>query len=414
MLNNPYQYLGAYNGISYIERKCDHEIYNDIINDKYYLYMFSPRQGGKSSLIAHTIKKINENTLLNAYPIYIDFSTFTQLELKDQDSFFLAFSQRIERDLNQDFICTIQLDAFLIESVLIKAINFLNKRIIIFLDEIDKLISLEYRDFFFSKIRSFFTSRTTSTDKQIVYMANRVQFILSGVTRIDKLITDPSLSPFNVAKPIELNDISSGELSQLTKFLPLDIIENIEELNLEIYKYTDGSLYLSQLILENIWDIVREDLSLKIDKNLVNVIVNKIIKESSNNIHFINIYNHVHGNNQILKAFNKFMKEGTIDPHNTIILIAIGIIKEEKSNDFRIRNMLYEIVFGEHDFLSLLDNLHKDSEEDIFYGSKVNGLIGNSSNLIRISNPLVYKSIKIPKQHIPSNLASTRTPYFVG
>jgi predicted AAA+ superfamily ATPase len=70
---NPFRAAGTFDGVSYIERDADRELYKEIIKNSRYLYFLAPRQSGKSSLISHIRGKLDETIFKSAF---IDLSTF--------------------------------------------------------------------------------------------------------------------------------------------------------------------------------------------------------------------------------------------------------------------------------------------------------------------------------------------------
>ncbi len=197
MNENPYKSTATFDGISYIERDADRNLVKEINKNQSYPYCLAPRQSGKSSLIAHTIKKLDSN---NFETIFIDFSEFSPEELNSYYNFLDTLTDKIKADLSlfdtieraEDFTATKNLKSTL------EYIAKNEKRVIIFLDEIDRIIDLDFKDAFFGLIRSFFNERTNNRKTNFY----QIQFILSGAANPTELISKANVSPFNLGTPI--------------------------------------------------------------------------------------------------------------------------------------------------------------------------------------------------------------------
>ena len=89
------------------------------------------------------------------------------------------------------------------------------KRLVLFIDEIDTTLRLDFTDDFFAAIRFLYQRRAADPDLQ------RLSFVLIGVATPADLIKDAARTPFNVGYRIELTDFTFDEASALISHLPV-------------------------------------------------------------------------------------------------------------------------------------------------------------------------------------------------
>jgi len=201
----PYRAAGTFDGESYVERKADVELHNQIRRNQRFPYIVAARQSGKSSLIIRMIKTLDREHYVCAFvdlaPMVIeDYRQFWQEFLLG-----VAKSARLDRGPldKQDPEDTLRAWLLQVEP----------RRLIVFVDEIDALLAASFREQFFSKIRTFFNNRA------IDRVFSRLQFILVGSAHPSSLITDPKRSPFNVGIEVMLDELSEEQLIDLTSHL---------------------------------------------------------------------------------------------------------------------------------------------------------------------------------------------------
>src|SRR5262249_41713001 len=152
-------------------------------------------------------------------------------------------------------------------------LDSVNERIVIFIDEIDVLLTVHFKDLFFSQVRSAFNVRDMESELGLA----RVQFVLSGTALQTQLISDPLRSPFNVGGPITLSDLTLEQVAKMAhhlKELGASLTPRIEN---AIYHATSGSIYLTQLVLENLWERYIAYPHRTISPIDIDAIVNKLI-----------------------------------------------------------------------------------------------------------------------------------------
>jgi Holliday junction resolvasome RuvABC ATP-dependent DNA helicase subunit len=240
----------------------------------------APRQSGKSSLISHIRGKLDETIFKSAF---IDLSTFPANCLQSENSFKEYFVNEIYSAFNFEFELKKKKD---LKKVLEKIVKEEDKQILVFVDEIDRILHSSFKDSWFGLIRSFFNCRATEPDIKF----DKLQFILSGAATVTSLISNKIMSPFNVGKAIGLYDFTYEQTIEITKHLGKGDWAVCENAAKKIYEFTSGSVYLSQLILEKLWDNAVDRKTKKIIEEDIEKTLNELIIESPNNIHFNTIY----------------------------------------------------------------------------------------------------------------------------
>jgi tetratricopeptide (TPR) repeat protein len=115
-------------------------------------------------------------------------------------------------------------------------------RIIIVLDEVDSMISVDYSDTIFAQIRRMYFSRVNHPE------FHRLTYALSGVAEPTDLIKDTNISPFNIGEKIYLDDFSLSEVRLLLRKAHLSLRPEVVD---AIYYWASGNPRMT-------WDICSE------------------------------------------------------------------------------------------------------------------------------------------------------------
>src|SRR5262245_37253961 len=117
----------------------------------------------------------------------------------------------------------------------------IQKRLVVFIDEIDSTLNLDFSDDFFAAIRAFYNERARNASFE------RVAVVMLGVAAPHDLIKDRARSPFNIGHRIELTDFTLAEAGTLAAGLPLD--KTTAALCLaRVFDWTGGHPYLTQIV----------------------------------------------------------------------------------------------------------------------------------------------------------------------
>src|SRR5262249_103296 len=179
--------------------------------------------------------------------IFIDLALLPQEALQDYDAFLGEFRAMCVPSLLTAIKTPSAPD---LNTVLLYLLDCYKGRLVLFIDEIDVLLTVAFRDMFFSQIRAAFNLRDLRPDLALI----RVQFVLAGMALQTQLISDPLRSPFNVGGPIQLSDLTLEQVGQMTGHLRESGARLTAHLDEVIYRHTSGSVYLTQLVLEKLWE----------------------------------------------------------------------------------------------------------------------------------------------------------------
>ncbi len=236
----------------YLTRRADDELL-ELCRDGHFAYILTARQVGKSSLMVRTAERLTTERIRS---VIID---LTQIGIKvTPEQWYLGLLAMIEEQLQleTDAVAWWQANAHLgmtqrltkfLQEVLLREIT---DPIIIFVDEIDTTLSLDFTDDFFAAIRSYYNARATAPEFQ------RLSFVLIGVATPGDLIRDPRRTPFNVGQRVDLTDFTRAEAQPLADGLKLSPAESALVLD-RVLHWTNGHPYLTQRLCQGLVDECR-------------------------------------------------------------------------------------------------------------------------------------------------------------
>ncbi|MEQ9671511.1 MAG: AAA-like domain-containing protein [Coleofasciculus sp. G2-EDA-02] len=244
--SNYYKVGGSleYQHPTYVVRNADAQLYQGLINGEF-CYVLNSRQMGKSSLRVQMTKKLKAQGVKCAT---IDMtrigSHVTPEEWYGGLVSELLRGFRLSRKINfsnwwrdREVLSPVQrLSEFIDDVLLIE----LSDHIVIFIDEIDSIIKIPFRDDFFALLRACYNQRVDNPDYQ------RLTFCLLGVATPSDLIASRTLStPFNIGTAIELTGFNLDEVSPLVQGLET-IVSHPRQVIAEVLEWTGGQPFLTQ------------------------------------------------------------------------------------------------------------------------------------------------------------------------
>jgi WD40 repeat protein len=227
---------------SYVKRPADDELYQAIRDGKF-CYVLTPRQMGKSSLMVHTAHRLIEDGVQTAIVDLTRIGTDIEAE-----QWYLGLLRNLQKQLrlksepqhwwrqHSELGAVQRFTRFLREIVLDET----DSQVVIFVDEIDSTLKLDFSDDFFAAIRYIYNARATDEDYE------RLTFVLLGVATPTDLIKNRRRTPFNIGRRIELNEFSYQDAAVLRQALQAAYPEQGGAIFERITYWTGGHPYLTQ------------------------------------------------------------------------------------------------------------------------------------------------------------------------
>ena len=234
---------------SYVVRSADRYVYKALKSGEF-CYILNARQMGKSSLRVQIMKRLQAekfacvamdlseigNRKLTMQQWYAGFIyiLLSGLDLLDQVDFRAWLQQH-------DFLSPVQWLGEVIHQVILPN---LSKNIIVFIDEVDSVLGLDFpMDDFFIFLRSCYNKRADNPDYK------RLTFALLGVASPSQLLEDKKRTPFNIGQVIYLKGFQFHEAQPLLQGLKSKVKHPKAVLKAVLY-WTNGQPFLTQKICQ--------------------------------------------------------------------------------------------------------------------------------------------------------------------
>ena len=331
---------------SYVKRPTDDELFRHIMAGEF-CYVLTPRQMGKSSLMIRTAQRLQGEGIKSAI---VDLTVTGTVESEDQ--WYKGILTQIKRRLRLDIdpvnwweqrkdIPNIQKFVEFFEEVLTEV----KAHIVIFMDEIDTTLKLDFRDDFFAGIRAIFNARAENPDLK------RLTFVLLGVASPSDLIKDRNRTPFNIGQEIPLRSFSRENARMLETGLGQAYPSFGRQILDRIFYWTNGHPYLTQKLCQS---VVETGLKEYDEREIDLLVKNLFTSEEANretNLQFVrdNILNYPE-RRVILSIYKKLLRGAEIRdnknslPQNHLKLSGLARAEDGK---LVVSNKIYSRVFDQ-------------------------------------------------------------------
>lgn len=225
----------------YIRRQADDELLQECLVGNY-AYILSTRQVGKSSLMVRTAEALAPHGIRS---VIVDLSEIGVKGVTAEEwyrSFLFRIVDQLGVDVdvfdwwesNSNVSHTERFTNFF-QKILLPAID---SRLVVFIDEIDTTLRLDFTDDFYLAVRYMSNARPQIPEFR------RLSFVLIGVASPNDLIQDEVRTPFNIATRVELNDFSLQEALPLAQGFNMPA-RDAELVLKQILQWTNGHPFLT-------------------------------------------------------------------------------------------------------------------------------------------------------------------------
>ncbi|MEH1863886.1 MAG: AAA-like domain-containing protein, partial [Nostoc sp.] len=377
----------------YIPRQADEELLG-LCRSAIFAYVLTPRQMGKSSLMVRTAETLRDEGIRS---VIVDLQELGASVTAEQ--WYFGFLVKLEDQLmfDTDVVSWWQEHEHLgvsqrltqfFEKVLLAEVE---GQVVIFVDEIDSTLSLDFTDDFFIAIRYLYVARATNPE------FGRLSFVLMGVATPGDLINDAKRTPFNIGQRVDLTDFTFEEALPFAEGLGLPSNEAKQVLG-QVLKWTGGHPYLTQRLCDALVLIPPTPL-----------------EKGGNEVRGLEISPTTLSNSSILPPFLRVRGERVLsaaDVDKIVNSTFFGAMSEQDNNLQFVRDMLTKRS-PDPEVLTIYREIRRgkravvDEEQSLAKSHlKLSGVVRRENNVLRVRNE-IYRQVfdyKWINKHLPFNL----------
>lgn len=330
---------------SYVPRAADEELLKRLLAG-HFCYVLTSRQMGKSSLMIRTAARLRQQGIQTTI---IDLSGLGTQVTSAQ--WYLGLLTRLGTELKlvvdvegwwqaRNALSVVQrFTDFVYEVVLAQVAG----KLVIFVDEIDSTLKLDFTDDFFAAIRTFYNARASDP----IY--ERLTFVLLGVAAPADLIKNRNLTPFNIGYAIDLQELSRADAQPLAEGLNGRFPEQGEALLDRIFAWTNGHPYLTQKVCQAATELTTPGSPPNIDVLVQRLFLDKDA-QNEDNLQFVR--SNVEANaerRRLVQIYKRVYDDQPVSEDERSPLHArlklIGLVRSHHGT-LQVRNPIYRQVFN--------------------------------------------------------------------
>ena len=334
----------------YVRRAADDALYDSLISGLD-AYVLAPDRSGKTSLIAATSARLQNNGYQVAN---LDLAQIGERDAgSDSGRWYYSIAYRLLRQLrvkvdlqswwqDKSILSNRQrLFEFYIEVLLANT----RKPVVVFIDELQCIEGRPFAQHLLQSISAVNKARVTEPE------FDRLRFVLAGECDPQTLVDDPESSPFALMQAVRLEDFSRESLDGFATEMNLSAADAERALD-RIYHWAAGQPYLTQKLART---VSRERISGDIEAHVDRIVVNQFGGRSSvtHEPHLAHIHRRIMNDRKsfegVLNTYGRVRKgiEVVYEPEvlSHRMLLAVGLLVHDKEGILRIANRVYALAF---------------------------------------------------------------------